>query len=50
MDVRGIDNLKMQVQQYDPPTKEKYAMDAAYVKQRANRISEQLQMADNVGR
>lgn len=26
MDVRGIDNLKMQVQQYDPPTKEKYAM------------------------
>ena len=26
MDVRGIDNLKMQVQQYDPPTKEQYAM------------------------
>ena len=27
-----------------------FGMDAAYVKQRANRISEQLQIADNVGR
>lgn len=29
MDVRGIDNLKMQVQQYDLPIKENYAISVA---------------------